>query len=876
GPAPDEAAGPERLRVPFGTDPDGVPVRLDLKEAALGGTGPHGLVVGATGSGKSELLRTLVLELAVRHTAEELALVLVDFKGGATFAGLAGLPHVAGLITNLARDLTLVDRTREALEGELLRRQELLRTAGDLTSVHEYQERRGKDADLPALPSLLVVVDEFSELLSARPEFLDLFTTIGRLGRSLGLHLLLAAQRLDEGRLRGLESHLSYRIGLRTFSAADSRAVLGVPDAHGLPASPGYGYLLAGAGPLQPFVATYVSGPATPSPAREGLGRVLPFAAALVPPEGTDRPDAPVGSLLEETVRRLAGPGPSARRIWLPPLDRPDTLGDLLPAPADLGAAPRPTGLLRVPVGTVDRPRAQRREPLVLDLAAGHVAVVGGPRSGKTTVLRTVVAALSLTTTPEESQVFVLDLGGGGLAALAGLPHVAGVVGRGDPDQVRQVVDQVHRLLGRREGLFRDQGIDSVEEYRLRRARGEVDDGYGDLVLVVDDWAALPAETRAPDGPLQELLGRGLGLGLHLVVAATRWADLRAGVRDLLATRLELRLGDPLDSTVDRRLADGVPPGRPGRGLTADGLHVLTALPRIDGDPDPATLGVGTADLVDRVAKAWPANAAPRLQLLPEQVALCDVRRSVRGAASGPALLLGVTEGELDAVGLDVGADPHLLVLGEARSGRTSVLRCCLHELQRTRTPRQAQVVLVDYRGSLLDEVAEDYLLHHLTSAAVAGPVLADLASHLAGRLPGPEVPAAQLRERSWWRGPEVFLVVDDYELVTAGRPSPLGPLHPLLVQAADVGLHLLLARRTGGAGRALLDPALQALRDLDSPGLLLPGSPEEGPVLSGLRPRPGRPGRGRLVARAGVQVVQCAWTVPAGAEGPSPAREGP
>ena len=229
----------DRLRVPIGLGESGALVHLDIKESAQQGMGPHGLVIGATGSGKSEFLRTLVLGLAMTHSPEQLNMVLVDFKGGATFAGMSEMPHVSAVITNLANELTLVDRMQDALSGEMVRRQELLREAGNFASIRDYEKARAAGEDLSPLPSLFIVVDEFSEMLSAKPEFIDLFVAIGRLGRSLGLHLLLASQRLEEGRLRGLESHLSYRVGLRTFSAQESRAVLGVPDAYELPAVPG-------------------------------------------------------------------------------------------------------------------------------------------------------------------------------------------------------------------------------------------------------------------------------------------------------------------------------------------------------------------------------------------------------------------------------------------------------------------------------------------------------------------------------------------------------------------------------------------------------------------------------------------------------------
>ena len=280
----------DRLRVPIGHDANGQPVELDLKESAEGGMGPHGLVVGATGSGKSELLRTLVLGLALTHSAADLNFVLVDFKGGATFGGLDRLPHTSAVITNLADELPLVDRMRDALQGEIVRRQELLRAAGNYAWLRDYAAARAQRprgaSELPPVPSLFVVLDEFSELLAAKPELIDLFVMIGRVGRSLGVHLLLASQRLEEGRLRGLDTQLSYRIGLRTFSPQESRIVLGVPDAYELPSQPGSAYLKDGTGELIQFKAAYVSGPLSGTGAAAGgggPGRVPARAPRLKP-----------------------------------------------------------------------------------------------------------------------------------------------------------------------------------------------------------------------------------------------------------------------------------------------------------------------------------------------------------------------------------------------------------------------------------------------------------------------------------------------------------------------------------------------------------------------------------------------------------------
>ncbi len=855
-----------RLRATLGTAPDGAPVVLDLKQPAEGGSGPHGLLIGATGSGKSELLRTLVLSLVAQHGPDVLNLVLVDFKGGATFAGLSELPHVSALITNLAAELTLVERMEAALTGEIVRRQELLRAAGNLTSIVDYDAQRG---DRDPLPDLLVICDEFSELLTARPELVDLFVQIGRVGRSLGIHLLLASQRLEEGRLRGLDSHLSYRIGLRTFSASESRAVLGVPDAAELPSVPGVGYLKTGPTEMERFTAAYVSGPVSRPRRAVPVASVLPFTAAPVVVAAPAVADAAAEqdrpALLDAVAVAMAGRGRPAHRVWLPPLDLPASLDALLP---DLAVVPgvgltsadaRARGVLRVPVGLLDRPLEQRRDTLVLDLAGagGHVGIVGGPRSGRSTLAKTLVCSLALTATPREVQVYVLDFGGGSFGDLADLPHVSGVATRGQGDVVARVVAEVIGILRSREEHFRAHGIADIDSYRLRRAAGDPGDGYGDVVLVVDGWGTVRSDFEALEPVLQDLAGRGLTYGVHLVATAARWLDFRTQLKDLLGTRVELRLGDPSESEIDRRLATSVPSGRPGRGLATTRHHLLGALPRIDGGTNPATTADGVADLVARVRAGWGAAPAPRLRLLPELVTVDELGAQVPG---DPRVLLGLDETRLGPIGPDLRTEPHLYLFGESGSGKTTVLRTYAAQVLRRKAPEQAQLVLIDPRRALLGEVPAEYLTGYWTTGAQIADEVSALAAYLQTRLPGPDVTPEQLRARSWWRGPDVFVLVDDYDLVTGGSGTPLAPLVPLLGQAGDVGLHLVLARRSGGAARALYDPVIQTLRDCAAPGLVLSGSPDEGALVGSVRPQQRVPGRGTLVARSvGTQVVQIA-----------------
>ncbi|WP_026212489.1 type VII secretion protein EccC [Longispora albida] len=849
----------DRLRVPIGEGPDGEPIELDLKEPAQDGMGPHGLLIGATGSGKSELLRTLVLGLAAGHSPETLNFVLVDFKGGATFASMDKLPHTSAVITNLADELHLVDRMTEALQGELVRRQELLRAAGNFASAREYEKARAGGAPLAPLPSLLIVCDEFSELLTARPTFIDVFVQIGRVGRSLGVHLLLASQRLEEGKLRGLDTHLSYRIGLRTFSAVESRIVLGVPDAFELPRSPGHGYLRNGTEPLTQFKAAYVSG----AHRRDaGLGavraasQVLDYGSRYVAPVAApEQEETGSESLLDVLVSRMEGRGTLAHQVWLPPLEDPPTLDQLL-APL---VTERERGLtvtnpelrdsLHVPAGIIDKPGEQRRDLLRADLT-GHVAIVGGPLSGKSTMVRALIAATALTSTPARAQFYCLDLGGGSLASVRGLPHVGGVAGRRDAEPVRRTVAEVLGMVQERERLFADRGLD------LTAFRAE---GGADVFLVVDGWGALRSEYEELEATVTAIAARGLSYGVHVIATAARWADFRPASRDLFGARYELRLGEPGDSLVDRRAAAAVPAKAPGRGILPGGLHFLAALPRIDGKQGTEDLAQGCAQLVELARSAWHGQHAPAVRLLPDSVP------PITGRADGLRIPLGVGESDLQPVYTDFAAEPHFLLFGDSGSGKSTFLRAMAEAITSRYSPQEARIILVDYRRSLLGAVEAEHLIGYGTNAASTLHLIQSVAAGMKDRLPPHDLTPEQHRDRSWWAGPECFVLVDDYDLVTAG-PNPLAPLLDYLPQARDTGLHLILARSTGGAGRGLYEPVVQRLRELSSPGVVLSGNREEGALLGTVRPGPQPPGRGWLVTRKdGSQLVQLTHAHPAG-----------
>lgn len=859
--------GRDRLRIPFGLDDDGKPVYLDIKESAQGGVGPHGLCIGATGSGKSELLRTLVVGLLASHSPDQVNLVLIDFKGGATFSGIAGAPHVAAVITNLSDDALAVERMYAALEGELRRRQEILHAAGGYANIDEYNKARSRGLvdmeKFPHLPALLIIVDEFSELLSERPDFADLFVQIGRLGRSLHVHLLLASQRIDAGKLRGLESHLSYRIALKTFSAAESRSVIGVAAAYELPQIPGVGYLSGGSEELQKFRAFYVSGAVQKRSRSQHSAdaeifdeddRFLEFYGVSPLRAGTygysievreESPEVTIESMEEEhsteedaeertifhTLLNKFPPNlPRAHQVWLPPL--PERISVLeatqLLAVSTPGISDVDELSQQGVVGLVDVPAEQMRKAMRVSLSnVEHALVVGTTQSGKSEALVTIASALCQENSPEKLKLYAVDAGGGVLSHLRILPHCASVCSTSDTERLERTFAEVgQELRGRADGeLSTDQHI----------------------VLMIDGWAALVENDMEIEEKVRQIAREGLSYNIHLIVSAQRWADVRAALRDSLTTRWELRLGDSADSMMGRRNAEKVPK-MPGRGITDTGLHFLFAM------QDQAGLL--------RIAERW--EAVPPVQplaLLPRVADIANLEPITR-SGHGYRVALGIEGNALGTYAFNTGEKENLLVIGDA-SGKSTLLRTFVQRLTAVADPKNAKFLIVDYRRQLLGACPQTHLAGYASTKQEVMSFAGQLSKALEGRLPSGVLDPVQLQNRSWWEGPDVYLVVDDYDLVATSSGNPLLDLVELLPYGRDIGLHVILARRCTGFSRASFEPFLTRLRELHPTTLLMNGSKEEGAILNGRKARPLQEGRADTFDDAGEHmVVQIAYPI--------------
>ncbi|MFG2528999.1 type VII secretion protein EccCa [Streptomyces sp. NPDC048516] len=855
------------LRVPIGINDSREPVLLDLKESSELGMGPHGLCVGATGSGKSELLRTLVLALVATHPPEDLALVLVDYKGGATFAPFADLPHVAGVITNLENQAGLVERVHASLAGEVKRRQQVLKDAGNVADIGDYAALRAHQrSDLEPLPHLFVVIDEFGELLTAKPDFIDLFLSIGRIGRSIGVHLLLSSQRIEGGNLKGLDTYLSYRLGLRTFSADESRTVLDTTDAFHLPPLPGFGYLKVDTSHYDRFKASYVSGayrgPAQHPDDEDSAPLALPYDTfnTLSTGENADAQEPAMRrremgpTELGIMVEQLANAAGTVRRIWLPPLPDAITL-DRVAGPLDVGTrgmqlagrrAP-----LEVPLGLLDDPARQWQGQWYLDLtvAGGHAAVIGGPQSGKTTLLRTLVLSLALTHTPQEVGVYCLDLVGGGLAAVAGLPHVGGVAGRVDRERVARTVDEVRTMLAAREDLFREHGIDSISQLRDLHAAGRLPQlASAEIVLVIDGFGALRDDFEELEDAVADILQRGGGYGIHVVAGMLRWNDVRIAVQSNFGTRVELRLNDPSESSIDSKLAVTLSPDEPGRVLTAGKLFAQVALPRTDSLADTGDLGSVLERAARSIRATWSGEVAQPVRVLPH---LLEPHVLPGPVAEPRRVPIGLDQKALDPVLLDLFQhDQHLLVMGDSECGKTNLLKTIAGGLIERYSEDELVFAVMDPRRSLRGAIPEEFNGGYAYNAKLCAGLAAAVCTELDKRLPDDGASLEDLGPGSWGGGPRIVVLVDDYDVLTTAGQEPLAPFLPYIPSAVDIGLHFVLTRRVAGASRGIYEPLVQGLRESGSSALLMAGDRGEGQLFPGVYASWQPPGRGVLIRR--------------------------
>lgn len=930
-----DTMGRSRLRAPFGNRSDnGELLFLDMKSLDEGGDGPHGVMSGTTGSGKSTLVRTVIESLMLSHPPEELQFVLADLKGGSAVKPFAGVPHVSRIITDLEEDQALMERFLDALWGEIARRKAICDSAGvddakEYNSVRARMRARGQD--MAPLPMLVVVIDEFYEWFRIMPTAVDVLDSIGRQGRAYWIHLMMASQTI-ESRSEKLMENMGYRLVLKARTAGAAQAA-GVPNAVNLPAQAGLGYFRKSLEDIIRFQAEFlwrdyfqpgVSIDGEEAPALvHSIDYIRPqlFTNSFTPLEvsvggpdiepvvaqpngevlesddiegGEDEDEEgvrtpKVGTVIIDQLRKIKF---EPYRLWQPPLTQPVAIDDLVnrflgrPWHKEYGSACN----LVFPIGIIDRPYKHDQPPWTVDTSGpgANVLILGAGGSGKTTALQTLICSAALTHTPQQVQFYCLAYSSTALTTVSRIPHVGEVAGPTDPYGVRRTVAELLALVRERKRSFLECGIASMEMFRRRKFGGEAgpvpDDGFGDVYLVIDNYRALAEENEVLIEQVNVIINQGPSFGVHVVVTADRESELRPPVRSGFGSRIELRLAAVEDAKLVRsRFAKDVPV-KPGRGMVAvnyvrldsdpqAGLHTLVARPALGSTPD----NVFECDSVVAAVSRLTSAQAPPVRRLPARFGVEQVRelasRDTRQGVGAGGIAWAISELDLAPVYLNFAENSHLMVTGRRECGRTTTLATIMSEIGRLYAPGassapppapgrpSAQVWLVDPRRQLLTALGSDYVERFAYNLDGVVAMMGELAAALAGREPPPGLSAEELLSRSWWSGPEIFLIVDDIQQLPPGFDSPLHKAVPFVNRAADVGLHVIVTRTFGGWSSAGSDPMLRALHQANAPLLVMDADPDEGFIRGKMKGGPLPRGRGLLMAEDTGVFVQVAAT---------------
>jgi S-DNA-T family DNA segregation ATPase FtsK/SpoIIIE len=691
------------------------PFGVDLRK-----DGPHGLIAGTTGSGKSELLQTIVASLAVANRPDEMVFVLVDYKGGSAFKDCVQLPHTVGMVTDL--DPHQVERALVSLTAELTRRERIL-AAASAKDIEDYQvllDRGRQPGGQQRIPRLLIVIDEFASMTRDLPDFVTGLVNIAQRGRSLGIHLILATQRPSGVVSADIRANTNLRIALRVTDPAESADVIDAPDAARIAKStPGRAYVRLGHASLIPFQAGRVGG-RRPGTAREAgpgdtirpwlarvdwaaLGRPEPARPAAGQPADEEVTDLKV--LVEQVNRAARGLSiPRQHSPWLPALPWSVQLTDVRSATDGGPQADR--GEITAPFGIEDLPEHQLQRPAVVSLETfSHLMAAGAPRSGRSQLLRTIAGTLALEHSCADVHMYGIDCGNGALLPLADLPHCGAVVTRTQTERAVRLLGRLDGELSRRQELLADSGFADVTE---QRSVARPDERLPHIVVFLDRWEGFTTTLGELDaGRLTEkvtrILGEGASVGIHLVMTGDR-ALLAGRISALCEEKLVFKLAEKDDYALaglrPRDMPDEIAPGRAFR--TGSGVEVQVALlgPDATGQGQAAALREVAASRAGRDASVAAARRPFRVDVLPARITF-DAAWDMRpGHGTGPLWgLVGVGGDELTASGPDLASGvPAFIVAGPAKSGRSVILESMARSFLAAGTP----VVLAAPRPSPL------------------------------------------------------------------------------------------------------------------------------------------------------------------------------
>jgi type VII secretion protein EccCa/type VII secretion protein EccCb len=887
-------ADPRWAMVPVGVKPGGDLQYVILRAKDFAGYGFHSVVIGTSGAGKSEYFLSLCNGIALTHSPEAFIVIFVDMKFESAAQDLAGLPHVAGSLSNLGKDERhLADRMRKAIDGEIARRYRLFKDAG-ARDANEYEEMRLAGRELEPVPILLVIVDEYLELFHHHPEWIDLVIHIGQEGRGCNVFFTLGGQRLDLSSLSKAKSNIAFRVALRAETAEDSRDVIGSDAALHLPSKEnGYALLKVGPRDLEQFRCFYVSAPfvvpRTSADAQTAVAIGFTQPRSLTweyQPLGADDStalaiaDEPTGpaeflyhadgfrkkKLLDVIRESLAAhPARPPHQIWLPPLGCSETADALVrrwrgkPWWVDYGQNP---GLV-FPVGVEDLPEEHAQRVHVIDVEMDNVMVVATAQRGKSTTLMTMITSAALMYRPERVTFFCM---GASLYPVAELPHVAGVVSLVDGEGVSRTIATLEGLIRAREASFKRHRMD-ISEFRDRRFGGlggptDTGDKFGDVFLVVDNFGDLYEKDTGVGERAIAIARQGLSYGVHVVTSASGWlVGQKQALLNVANARIQLRLSNPdetqMGTGMEHRRAARQTPDQPGFGVTRTGHELLIGLPEIlgtDGERIP-TREVGAV-----ITGKTGAAKVETLARLPERIALRDILIGYDTAMPGGDPLdipFALGESALQPVALATGRLPNLLVVGRQGCGKTTTLAALGQALAARLSPEDAQITIIDPKTTLIGRIGGPNVRAYAYTPDGIDQALAEVAEIVGNRLPPSGLTQEELLLRSKWAGPHHFVLIDDEHELRAnsvvGRQAATAGLWNLIERGREIGLHVFATRLPGNwAGVSAMNPFIQKLTGSRAPTLFMDNDPQMVKVFGRTSAAQLPPGRGLLVANDG------------------------
>ncbi len=728
------------MAVPIGVKSNGEQFYFDIHEKKHG---PHGLVAGMTGSGKSEMVQSWILSMAVKFSPEDVSFVLIDFKGTGLILPFMKMPHLAGTISDLD---TNIKRNLIALENELSRRKALLDSVG-VNNITAYLKLYKEGKATEPLSFLFIIIDEFAEFKVQFPDFMTVVNRIFAIGRTLGVFAVLLTQKPAGVVDDKMNANTRFRWCLKVASSADSKEMIKHPDAAKI-TNPGRAYVQVGEDEVFELVQSYWSGaPYNPNKKTQSTGVKISIVElngkkTSYEPIDTSVKDKSAKNEIDILVDYLdgyvnEGNMPRAKKIWMEKLPDFIPVGNIIKDKFNGCEWSSDHTKLAPIIGMIDDPANQTQYPLALNFTEdGHIAIYGSPGSGKTTLLQTLVMSLCMSYTPEFVNVYIMDFGGWSMNIFKDFPHVGGIANDNEEEKIEKLTRMISKELDFRKKKFAELGVGNINAYKQ-----ETGENIPYIVLMLDNFA--PVYNLYPDLEtfFINLTREGANYGIYFVTTCNTVMALGYKTGQNIKMSLALQMTERTDYTSIVGKTDGLEPEKnAGRGLVkgTPPLEFQTALP-VDSENEServkAIKSMGTL-----MTEKWDGDSAKPIPIMPEMISF--------GSVKSKNIAVGLSVSDIEPVDISFETAHYIIVSGKSESGKTNMLKSIMKQFA------DAQKIVFDNSGNAYKSV-ENLISQYITNAADFDAYLEQL------------VPLLQERKSLYTAGIQtdfspVLIVIDD------------------------------------------------------------------------------------------------------------------